>query len=117
MARTFEAAGLPTVFVTMMPYWAEKIGVPRTLAVEHPFGQTLGMAGDIDGQMNVLRRALHLLEAASQPGQIDHWPEPWPIEAQAAIAAWQPPVPSPIIAHLKPRFRDLLRQRRKQDSE
>jgi hypothetical protein len=116
LARTLEQAGLATVLVTMMPYWAERIGVPRTLAVEHPFGQTLGMAGDKAGQLNVIRQALHLLETAKEPGSIKHWDQPWPVETEAAIAAWQPPEPSPIIAHLKPHFREILRQRRKQDA-
>ena len=114
--RTFEQAGLTTVLVTMMPYWAERVGVPRALAVEHPFGQTLGMAGDAAGQIAIIKQALHILETADKPGTIEHWPEPWPVEAEVAIAAWQPPEPSPIIAHLKPRFRDFLRQRRKQDA-
>jgi hypothetical protein len=115
LARAFEQAGVPTIFVTMMPYWAEKIGVPRTLAVEHPFGLTLGQAGDAAGQLNVITRALSILESASQPGAIEHWTVPWPVEAQEAIAAWQPPQPSPIVAHLSPHFRDILRQRRKRN--
>jgi hypothetical protein len=101
----------------MMPYWAEKIGVPRALAVEHPFGQTLGMPGDEQGQLDVIRQALHILEAADAPGHIEHWPQPWPVEAEAAISAWQPPEPSPIIAHLTPQFRQILRQRRARKSE
>ena len=114
LARTFEEAGLSTILVTMMPVWAEKIGVPRTLAVEHPFGQTLGMAGDVAGQMGVLKQALRILDTAGRPGHMDHWTAPWPVETKAAITAWQPPEPSPIVAHLSPRFRDILRQRRKQ---
>ena len=55
LARTLEAAGLATVLVTMMPYWAEKVGAPRTLAVEYPFGQTLGQPRDTAGQMRVIR--------------------------------------------------------------
>jgi hypothetical protein len=117
LARTFEEAGLSSVFITMMPYWAEKFGVPRTLAVEHPFGQTLGMSGDQEGQLSVIQKALQILEAANEPGQIEHWPEPWPVETEAAIAAWQPPEPSPIIDHLTPRFRQILRQRRNRNSK
>jgi len=46
LARTLEAADLSTILVTPMPFWTEKIGVPRTLAVEFPFGHTLGQPHD-----------------------------------------------------------------------
>jgi len=111
LARTLEAAGLATILVTMMPYWAEKVGAPRTLAVEHPFGQTLGQPGDAAGQMRVIRQALDVLETAVTPGTIVHSPETWPIDQKEAYKAWQPPEPSPIIAELAPRFRDMLRKR------
>ena len=35
LARVIEAAGISTVLVTMMPYWSEKVGVPRTLLRLH----------------------------------------------------------------------------------
>ena len=111
LARTLEAAGLATVLVTMMPYWAEKVGAPRTLAVEYPFGQTLGQPGDAAGQMRVIRQALDVLATAVTPGTIIHSPEVWPIEQKEAYKAWQPAEPSPIIAELAPRFRDMLRKR------
>ena len=46
LARTLEAEGLSTILVTNMPFWADKIGVPRTLAVEFPFGHALGHAAN-----------------------------------------------------------------------
>jgi hypothetical protein len=63
LARILEAAGLSTVLVTPMPFWAEKTGVPRALAVEFPFGSTLGRAGDADQQMRVIRQSLDVLAA------------------------------------------------------
>ncbi|KKL27183.1 hypothetical protein LCGC14_2387760, partial [marine sediment metagenome] len=42
LARTFEEAGLSTVLVTIMPYWSERVGVPRTIGVEFPYGHILG---------------------------------------------------------------------------
>ena len=118
LARTLEAAGFSTILVTMMPYWAEKIGVPRTLAVEFPFGQTLGQPGNSDQQMRVIRQALGMLDpstssGAVSPGTIIHSDEVWPIDQKEAYKAWQPPEPSPIIAELAPQFRDMLRQNRK----
>jgi hypothetical protein len=103
-------AGFSTILVTMMPYWAEKVGVPRTLAVEFPFGQTLGQPGNSDQQMRVIGQALKVLETAVSPNTIIHSDEVWPVEQKEAYKAWQPPQPSPIIAELAPQFRDMLRK-------
>ena len=113
LARDLEAAGFSTILVTMMPYWAEKMGVPRTLAVEFPFGQTLGQPGNVAQQMRVIREALAVLETAVSPNTIIHAPERWPVAQKEAYKAWQPPEPSPIIAELAPQFRDMLRQNKK----
>ncbi len=104
LARTFEDRGIATVIVTMMPVWAERIGVPRTLAVEHPYAQTMGPAGDARRQRQVFRRALDVLVRAEAPGHIEEsdyeWPEP------DAHKTWHPPEPAPIV-------REMLAQRRK----
>jgi len=97
-----------------MPYWAEKVGTPRTLAVEFPFGHTLGRPHDASQQMRVIREALNVLESAQAPGTIIHSSEVWPIPQEEATRSWQPENPSPIIEHLAPRFREMLRERRKQ---
>jgi hypothetical protein len=112
LARTLEHAGLSTILVTNMPYWAEKVGVPRALAIEFPFGHTLGQPHDASLQMRVIGEALQVLETAQVPGTIVHSPEIWPVPKEEAIRSWQPPQPSPIIAYLAPRFREILRQRR-----
>ena len=112
LARTLEAAGLSTVFVTMMPYWAEKVGAPRSLAVEFPFGHSLGEPGNVEQQMRVIRQALDVLETAENPGTIIHSDERWPHPTDQAIKAWQPEEPSPVIASLAPTFKDMLRKRR-----
>jgi hypothetical protein len=113
LARTLEAAGFSTILVTMMPYWAERTGVPRTLAVEFPFGQTLGQPHNVDQQMRVIRKALEVLEAAQAPGTIVHSRETWPVPPVEAQKVWQPLHAAPIIAELAPRFREMLRERRK----
>ena len=97
----------------MMPFWAEKIGVPRTLAVEFPFGQTLGQAGDAAQQMRVIRQCLEVLTNAAAPGEIVHSNETWPQAIEEAQKSWQPSEPSPIIAELGPRIREILRERRR----
>ena len=111
LARTFEQAGLSTILVTNMPFWAERVGVPRALAVEFPFGHTLGPPGDAIFQHRILEQALHVLETAQAPGEIVHSPEAWPFDPAQAMKDWQPETPSPVIQYMAPRLREILRQR------
>ena len=117
LARTLEAAGLSTILVTPMPFWAEKVGVPRTLAVEFPFGHTLSQPHDATQQMRAIRQALEVLETAEAPGTVVHSPETWPVPQKEASRDWQPEEPSPVIQMLAPRFREMLKQRRKSQRE
>ena len=43
LARVIEAAGIPTVTVTMMPILAEKHRLPRVIGVEFPFGHAFAL--------------------------------------------------------------------------
>jgi hypothetical protein len=112
LARTVEAAGISTVVVTMMPYWTEKHGTPRTLGVEFPFGHPLGRAGDRDLQLAVIRRALRLLDEADAPGALAHFDQPWPEDVDEWRKRWQPAEPSPIIAFLRERAQQQAQERR-----
>ena len=67
LARTFEAAGLATAVINIMPVWGERYGTPRTLGVEFPFGHTCGLPGDAAMQSRVVRAALDLLANAEGP--------------------------------------------------
>jgi hypothetical protein len=78
LARVIEAAGISTVLVTMMPYWSDKVGVPRTLGVEFPFGHPLGHAGDRGEQLAVIREALRVLREAREPGTVEYLEREWP---------------------------------------
>ena len=113
LARTLEAADFSTVLVTNMPFWAEKTGVPRTLAVEFPFGHTLGQPQDVVQQMRVIRQALEVLDTAKAPGAIVHSPETWPVPQKKALKDWQPEEPSPVMEVMAPRFLEMMRQRRR----
>lgn len=101
-----------TVLITMMPFWAEKIGVPRTLGIGFPFGQTLGQPNNIHQQMGVLREALKVLETAVSPATIVHSDQTWPIDTKTAIKQWQPKEPAPVIKGLAPQLRQMLRNKR-----
>ena len=98
---------MSTVLVTNMPYWAEKIGTPRTVGVEFPFGHMLGRPGDRDMQMQVVRAALSLLEEAKEPGAVCELEIEWPQPFDEAKRDWQPLEPSPIV-------KMMLEQRRAQ---
>lgn len=113
LARTLEAAGFSTILVTNMPYWAEKTGVPRTLAVEFPFGHILGLPHDLPMQMSIISQAIQVLTSAREPGVIVHAEDEWPRPAEEATTAWQPETQSPIIAHLRPHFREIMRRQRR----
>jgi hypothetical protein len=112
LAQEFEKAGLSTVTVTMMPYWAEKLGTPRTLGVEVPFGHAFGMPGDRDMQMSVVRAALTLLEDAREPGEIAEVEIEWPQPSDEARKDWQPLEPSPIIKMMRERAQAQAQQSR-----
>ncbi len=92
---------MSTVLVTMMPHWAERLGAPRTVGVEFPYGHPLGRPGDRDTRMGIIRSALKLREEATAPGEIRELNYVWPQELDEAKRGWQPPEPSPIIRMLR----------------
>lgn len=116
LARTLEAAELVTILVTPMPFWAERVGVPRTLAVEFPFGHTLGRPVDTGQQHRVIRQALEVLATATEPGTIVHSDEVWPLPVKHSIAAWQPAEKSPIVDVMAPQVLEIVRQQRRRKS-
>lgn len=100
LARWIEAAGIPTVVVTMMPAVAEERRAPRIVGVEFPFGHAFGVPGDRAMQRRVLELALEVLAGAASFGtRVDldlEWPVPW----KEAYHGWQPAEPSPIVKRL-----------------
>ena len=100
------------MLVTNMPFWAEKTGVPRTLAVEFPFGHMLGQPHNVAQQMTVISQALEVLEAAGEAGTIQHSSESWPVPTKQATQDWQPKDASPLMAVMAPQFIKLMRERR-----
>jgi D-proline reductase (dithiol) PrdB len=74
--RAIEAAGIPTVSVSLLRGVTEKLGVPRAVAVRWPFGHPLGEPFNRAQQLTVIRDALGLLRAGT-PGTIVSLPYPW----------------------------------------
>jgi hypothetical protein len=96
LARRIEAAGIPTVVVTMMPDVAQWLLVPRVVGVEFPFGHSFGRPGDDPLHRRVLLTALTVLAGAPEPTRVDidvAWPQP----RGEAYKSWQPAEPSPIV--------------------
>jgi hypothetical protein len=100
LARWIEAAGIPTVTVTMMPALAEERRAPRIVGVEFPYGHAFGMPGDRVMQRRVLELALSVLAGASSFGTRVDLDLEWPVPLREAYRAWQPRVPSPIVRRL-----------------
>ena len=109
LARVIEAAGIPTVTVTMMPELAEKYRTSRVLGVEFPFGHSFGVVGDSKMQTRSLRAALDLLTTATRPETRVDLDTVWPGDRKQAYKDWQPSEPSPIVKHSL----DLIRQARR----
>ena len=116
LARIFEAAGMSTILVTNMPFWAERVGAPRTLAVDFPFGHILGQPHNVEQQVRVLRAALLTLEEAEKPGTIVHFQEKWPVPQEQAFEDCHPETPPPIMdqmaRHMISFFRGIRRGRK-----
>jgi hypothetical protein len=112
LAQEIEKAGVSTVVVTMMPYWAEKLGTPRTVGVEVPYGHAFGMPGDRVMQMSVVRAALSLLEDAHQAGAYAEVEIEWPQPSDEARKDWQPVEPSPIIKMMREQAQARAQQSR-----
>ena len=100
LARWIEAAGIPTVVVTMMPDVADALLAPRVVGVEFPFGHPFGMPGDRKTQRRVLETALTVLSGAARPGTRVDVDAEWPLPLRESYRAWQPSEPSPIVALL-----------------
>ncbi|TMD96352.1 MAG: hypothetical protein E6I72_09590 [Chloroflexi bacterium] len=100
LARWIEAAGIPTVTVTMMPAVAEERRAPRIVGVEFPFGHAFGMPHDAAMQRRVLEQALRVLAGAGSFGTRVDLDLEWPVPLREAYRAWQPKEPSPIVKKL-----------------
>jgi D-proline reductase (dithiol) PrdB len=70
VSRAIEAAGIPTISLSIVLEVTEKTPPPRALFMRFPFGHALGEAGKRDQQLAILYRAFSLLFEAELPGTI-----------------------------------------------
>jgi hypothetical protein len=68
--RAIEAAGVPTVGITLQKDITLSVRPPRALYLRYPFGHPMGEAFAVAQQRTILRDALRALETVSTPGQI-----------------------------------------------
>lgn len=70
IARTIEAAGIPTVSIIGLKEIAEKVRPPRAVHLKWPFGHPLGEPGNRAQQLSLIHYALRALYDMSEPGTI-----------------------------------------------
>ncbi len=68
--RAIEQAGIPTVSVSILREYTEKVRPPRAIHLRWPFGHPFGEPGSINQQAAVLHKALEVLRTADAPGTI-----------------------------------------------
>jgi len=68
--RAIEAAGVPTIGVTLQKEVTRRVRPPRALYLRYPFGHPMGEAFATAQQLTILMDALTALETVSVPGQI-----------------------------------------------
>lgn len=110
-ARYLEERGFSTVVLNSIWTFHRVVGIPRTAAIEYPFGRPLGQVHDREGQKAVLVRMLEVLEKARKPGEIWHLPFTWPEEPKKTD--WHPPEMSPLIRY----YLEDLKAARKREAE
>lgn len=90
-----EEAGFSTLVLTPTHDFHRAVGIPRSAAIEYPYGRPVGEVNDRSGQREVLMAALAFFERAVTPGEVFHLPFTWHEEAKKTH--WHPPEMSPII--------------------
>jgi len=75
--REIEAAGIPSVGVSVCPDITDHLQVPRAVALRFPMGSPFGASMDTSMQLRILRDALSLIESTKIPGEIVQLPYEW----------------------------------------
>lgn len=70
IARALEAEGFPTIGLTSARTITARVNPPRSVFLDVPLGHTSGPPSDPDRQRYIVRRALELGAAMSEPGTI-----------------------------------------------
>ncbi|MGD0274852.1 MAG: hypothetical protein ABSB79_02175 [Syntrophales bacterium] len=79
--RGIEAAGIPTIGISIVRQYTEKVKPPRTIFLKWPFGHPLDEPNHIDQQRAVLHKAFETLMEIKTPGTIIDVPWKWKRES------------------------------------
>jgi hypothetical protein len=75
--REVEASGIPTIGISIVREYTEKVKPPRTIFLRWPFGHPLGEPFNAAQQRAVLSEAFKALYAIQRPGEIIDVPFKW----------------------------------------
>jgi hypothetical protein len=75
--REIERHGIPTVGISIVREYSEKVRPPRTVYLRWPFGHPLGEPFNIQQQRVIAAEALRNLCLQSLPGEIVDLPYRW----------------------------------------
>jgi hypothetical protein len=74
LAATIESHGIATSCIVLLRQIARRVRPPRALFVPFAHGYPLGMPHDVQGQLQVMRAALALLERDAAPPLLADYP-------------------------------------------
>ena len=75
--REIESRGIPTIGISIVREYSEKVKPPRTIFLRWPFGHPLGEPFQKAQQRAVLAQAFRALSSIRQPGTIIDIPYRW----------------------------------------
>jgi hypothetical protein len=75
--REIESAGIPTIGISIVKDYTEKVKPPRTVFLRWPFGHPLGEPFNLLQQRAVLIAAFNALYSITVPGSIIDLPFRW----------------------------------------
>ena len=109
--RKIEAAGFTTITLSNIPELTASVSVPRVAGLGYPIGLPLGVPGDAEGQLAVLRATLKALEEIEEPGMVVNLPFEWQ-EPEGGVAL-HPENPPPVVGNILKnplRVRNLIKR-------
>ena len=68
--RKVEAAGIPTISISLSKEVTRKVAPPRAVYTGFPLGHPLGFPGQPSLQMRILHQTLGFLETIDTPGSL-----------------------------------------------
>lgn len=83
IARIVEAAGIPTISISLTKDLTVAVGAPRAVFLKWPLGHPLGEPDRPAQQRTVIHTALHTLLSAQEPGTLVEPGFRWRREAYA----------------------------------